>query len=173
MGRTFHTLSKKFNVNPLCITIRPPLELKLGGENLNSFVNSGFEHLHVTPNKSVMRDLNFLGFKYMGFPYYGWLVSIFTSILNIAASMNINLIIYAEDGEVEYGGSTQTKNQPFFNTSYQKKIYFEGGYNKLIRKIKAKENEKYFFLFPKDKILKKIKTTHWSYLKIGTHIGII
>ena len=35
--------------------------------------------------------------------------------------------------EVEYGGSTQTKNQPFFNTSYQK-IYFEGGYNKLIRK---------------------------------------
>ena len=139
--------------------------MKLGGENLNSFVNSGFEHLHVTPNKSVMRDLNFLGFKYMGFPYYGWLVSIFTSILNIAASMNINLIIYAEDGEVEYGGSTQTKNQPFFNTSYQKKIYFEGGYNKLIRKIKAKENEKYFFLFPKDKILKKIKTTHWSYFE--------
>ena len=59
----------------------------------------------------------------MGFPYYGWLVSIFTSILNIAASMNINLIIYAEDGEVEYGGSTQTKNQPFFNTSYQKNLF--------------------------------------------------
>tara|TARA_Y100000817_G_scaffold314810_1_gene315273 strand:+ start:1106 stop:2197 length:1092 start_codon:yes stop_codon:yes gene_type:complete len=160
-----YKVKKKFNVNPLCITVRPPLELQLGGENLNSFINSGFEHLHVTPNKSVMRDLNFLGFKYMGFPYYGWLVSIFTSILNIAASMNINLIIYAEDGEVEYGGSTETKNQPFFNTSYQKKIYFESGYNKLIKKIKAKENEKYFFLFPEDKILKKIKTTHWSYFE--------
>ncbi len=160
-----YTVKKKFNINPLCITVRPPLELNLGSENLNSFINSGFEHLHITPNQGVMRDLNFLGFKYMGFPYYGWLVSIFTSILNIATSMNINLIIYAEDGEVEYGGSTQTKNQPFFNTTYQKKIYFEGGYNKLIKKIKAKENEKYFFLFPEDKKLKKIKTTHWSYFE--------
>lgn len=160
-----YTIKKKFNVNPLCVTVRPPLELNLGSRNLNNFINSGFEHLHVTPNQGVMRDLNFLGFKYMGFPYYGWLISIFTSILNIAASMNINLIIYGEDGEVEYGGSTQTKNQPFFNTSYQKKIYFEGGYNKLIKKIKAKENEKYFFLFPDDKKLKKIKTTHWSYFE--------
>lgn len=160
-----YTVKKKFNIRPLCITVRPPLELSLGSKNLSNFINSGFDHLHITPNQKVMRDLNFLGFKYMGFPYYGWLVSIFTSILNIASSMNINLIIYGEDGEVEYGGSTQTKNQPFFSTTYQKKIYFEGGYNKLIKKIKAKENDKYFFLFPNDKKLKKIQTAHWSYFE--------
>ena len=27
--------------------------------------------------------------------------------------MNINLIFYGEDGEVEYGGSKKTKNNPF------------------------------------------------------------
>ena len=155
MAHTFHILLKKYNINPLCITVRPPLELSLGSENLSNFIDSGFDHLHITPNKEVMRKLNYLGFKYMGFPYYGWLIAIFTSILKIASSMNINLIIYGEDGEVEYGGSNETKNKPFFDAAYQKKIYFEGGYNKIIKKIKPLSHQKSFFLFPEDKKLKK------------------
>ena len=160
-----YTVKKRFGINPLCITVRPPLELNLGSENLTNFINSGFDHIHVTPNGKVMRELNYLGLKYMGFPYYGWLISIFTSILNIAASMKINLIIYGEDGEVEYGGSDKTKNQPFFNPTYQKKIYFEGGYNKLIKKVKGTNSEKHFFLFPDNDKLNKIRTTHWSYFE--------
>ncbi len=160
-----YTIKKKFNINPLCITVRPPLELNLGSENLTNFINSGYDHLHITPNMKVMRQLNYLGFKHMGFPYYGWLTSIFTSILNIAASMKINLIIYGEDGEVEYGGTDKTKNQPFFNPTYQKKIYFEGGYDKLIKKVKGTNAEKQFFLFPENKKLQKIRTTHWSYFE--------
>jgi N-acetyl sugar amidotransferase len=160
-----YTIKKKFNINPLCITVRPPLELNLGNENLNNFIKSGYEHLHITPNQEVMRQLNYLGFKYLGFPYYGWLVSIFTSILNIASFMNVKLVIYGEDGEVEYGGSDQTKNQPFFDSTYQKKIYFEGGYDKIIKKVKASQSEKSLFFFPSDKKLKKIKTTHWSYFE--------
>ena len=160
-----YTVKKKYNINPLCITIRPPLELNLGSENLSNFIDSGFDHLHITPNKKVMKELNYLGFKYMGFPYYGWLIAIFTSILKIASSLNINLIIYGEDGEVEYGGSQETKNKPFFDPTYQKKVYFEGGYNKIINKIKASQSQKSFFLFPDNKKLKKIKTTHWSYFE--------
>ena len=69
-----------------------------------------------------MRDLNKLGFIDKGFPYYGWLISIFTSVLQIAVSMNIDLIVYAEDGEVEYGGSNLTKDKPFFDATYTKKF---------------------------------------------------
>ena len=36
--------------------------------------------------------------------------------------MNIDLIIYGEDGEVEYGGSDLTKNKPFFDALYTKKF---------------------------------------------------
>jgi hypothetical protein len=61
-----------------------------------------------------MKDLNTIGFRDKGFPYYGWLISIFTSVLQIAVSMNIDLIVYAEDGEVEYGGSNLTKDKSFF-----------------------------------------------------------
>ena len=149
-----YTLKKKFNINPLCVTVRPPLELDLGNRNLRNFINSGFDHIHISPNQKVMRDLNKIGLKDKGFPYYGWLISIFTSVLKIAVSMNISLIVYAEDGEVEYGGSNHTKNKPFFDATYTKKIYFEGGYEKVLKKIKAKNSEKDFFKFPENEKLK-------------------
>ena len=40
----------------------------------------------------------------------------------MASMMNINLIIYAEDGEREYGGASQTVKNPIFSIDYQKKI---------------------------------------------------
>ena len=147
------------------MTVRPPLELDLGNKNLRNFIESGYDHIHVSPNRKVMRDLNKLGFIDKGFPYYGWLISIFTTILQIAVSMNIDLIVYAEDGEVEYGGSNLTKDKPFFDATYTKKIYFEGGYNKVLKKIKARSSEKVFFNFPDDNKIKSIKLTHWSYFE--------
>ena len=32
-----YTVKKKYNINPLCITVRPPLELNLGSENLSNY----------------------------------------------------------------------------------------------------------------------------------------
>ena len=139
-----HTLKKKYKINPLCVTVRPPLELELGNTNLRNFINSGYDHIHVTPNYEVMRELNTKGFKFKGFPYYGWLISIFTSVLHVATSMNIDLIVYGEDGEVEYGGSNLTKNRPFFDAIYTKKIYFEGGYDKVLKKLKLKIQKRFF-----------------------------
>ena len=69
--------------------------------------------------------------------------------------MNINLIIYGEDGEVEYGGSNLTKDKPFFDSMYIKKIYFEGGYDEVLKRIKAQDSQKIFFRFPSDNKLKK------------------
>ena len=39
----------------------------------------------------------------------------------------IGLIFYGEDGEVEYGGSTETEKDPIFDVSYMQKIYLEDG----------------------------------------------
>jgi len=160
-----YTLKNKFKINPLCVTVRPPLETSLGQQNLKSFINSGFDHIHVTPNHRAMKELDKYGFKYKGIPYYGWLIAVHVAVLNVAVSLGINLIFYAEDGEVEYGGSDATKNKPFYDTKYQKNIYLEGGYENIIKKIKLSNSEKFFFTFPKDDKLKKIKLTHWSYFE--------
>jgi N-acetyl sugar amidotransferase len=160
-----YILKKKFGIRPLTITVRPPLELNLGSNNLKNFINSGYDHIHISPNQKVMYELNKFGFKFKGFPYYGWLIAIHTSVLKLAASLNINLIFYGEDGEVEYGGTNKTKNKPFYDSETIKKIYLEGGYDLLIKKINAKKSEKFFFEFPSDSELKKIKITHWSYFE--------
>lgn len=160
-----YQLKNKYKVNPLTVTVKPELETKIGQENLQSFIKSGFDHIHITPNQKVMKKLNTLGFKEKGFPYYGWLIAIHTSVLRIASNFKINLIFYGEDGEIEYGGSKQTASSPLYDVNYQKKIYLEDGYDKIISKVKAKESDLYFFKFPPINESKQIRLTHWSYFE--------
>ena len=44
-------------MNSLAVTIRPVTETEIGIKNVQSFINSGYEHLHVTPNHEAMRTL--------------------------------------------------------------------------------------------------------------------
>ncbi len=160
-----YQLKKKYGMNPLTVTVRPEMETEIGKRNLLSFIESGYDHIHISPNQKVMKLLNKYGFIHKGFPYYGWLIAIHTAVLRIAVNFNINLIFYGEDGEVEYGGSKKTENKPIYDVDYQKKIYLEGGYNKVISKIKASDTDLYFFKFPNKKESEKIQITHWSYFE--------
>ena len=158
-----HKLKTDYGVEPLCVTIRPPLETKIGQENVYNFVSSGFSHIHVSPDEEAMAALNKYGFIEKGFPYYGWLICIHTAVLQIAKRFNIGLIFYAEDGEIEYGGSTEKKFQATYDVSYQRKVYLEGGYEKVLEKAKLDESKLFWFKFPSEEDCKKITLTHWSY----------
>jgi N-acetyl sugar amidotransferase len=156
----------KYNLNPLCVTIKPPLSSEIGLQNLHNFIENGYDHVTISPSISGMKKLNKSGFIEMGFPYYGWLIAIHTAVLKIAIHYNIDLIIYGEDGELEYGGSGETAFKPFYNADYQKRVYLEGGYSKIINSCNLSKGEKYFFEFPQlDTELKNIKITHWSYFE--------
>lgn len=162
-----YSLKHKYGMNPLCVTITPALPLTLGETNLRNFVKSGYDHLSINPGFETMRKLNKLGFLEMGFPYYGWLISIITAPIKIALSNNIDLIFYGEDGEVEYGGSTETADNPIYDTKYQKRVYLEGGYEKVIEKSGITLDQLNYFAYPSDELLKNhdIKITHWSYFE--------
>jgi N-acetyl sugar amidotransferase len=152
-------------MNPLCVTITPALPLPLGESNLRSFVESGYDHLTVNPDYEAMRLLNKTGFIEMGFPYYGWLTAITVAPIKIALAHNINLIFYGEDGEVEYGGSTETSKNPIYSTEYQKRVYLEGGYERVLQKSGLGTNQLNFFTYPKNSLEKEIELTHWSYFE--------
>ena len=89
-----YNIKHKYGMNPLAVTFRPSMETQLGRENLQSFVDSGYDHIHITGDSEAMRVLNRIGLIEMGFPYYGWLVGIHTSVLRIALQMKIPLIFY-------------------------------------------------------------------------------
>ena len=162
-----YNLKHKYGMNPLAVTITPPLPLSLGDQNLRAFVESGYNHLSVNPAYEAMRKLNRVGLVEMGFPYYGWLVAIQAGVIRIANQLGVGLIFYGEDGEVEYGGTTETDKNPVYSVQYMKKVYLEGGYDKVLQASGLPEKDLFFFLFPSDKELieSPIELTHWSYFE--------
>tara|TARA_A100000164_G_scaffold302072_1_gene277459 strand:- start:35 stop:1153 length:1119 start_codon:yes stop_codon:yes gene_type:complete len=161
-----YNLQRKYNMNPLAVTINPPLRLELGKKNLENFSKSGFTLTSLDLDYNTMRELNKIGFKKLGMPYWGWNTAITTAPIRMAISKNIKLIFYGEDGEVEYGGSKETENQAIFSVNYQKEVYMEGAYKSIINKKFKNKKTSYFFSYPENnKILSDIKLTHWSYFE--------
>lgn len=166
-----HTLKTKYNMNPLTITIRPALALEIGDQNLYNFIQSGFNHIHISVNPIVLDRLNKYGFIEKGFPYYGWLIAVMTAVIKTAVNFKIPLIFYGEDGEIEYGGSTESKNKALYDIEYMKRVYLEGGHKNVFDKIKddtdITDADLSFFQFPNKNDISNIglSFTHWSYFE--------
>lgn len=162
-----YRLKNDFGMNPLCVTVTPPLPLVLGENNLRAFVESGYNHISVNPCSSAMRILNKGGLVDMGFPYYGWLIAIHSVPLQIAKSFGIGLVLYGEDGEVEYGGSDKTESSPIYDVDYMQKIYLEGGYEKVLQNSGLSKAETRWFEFPymTNEMNRPLEITHWSYFE--------
>ena len=161
-----YNLKHKHRMNPLAVTIRPVTETELGRQNLNSFIDSGYDHLHVTPDQEAMRILNKIGFIEMGFPYYGWLIAIHSAVLRIAVQFDIPLVFYSEDGEMEYGGDmNKAKEQGVYGVKYITGAYLEYGYEKILKKSGLNEKQLYWFKMPSEKELQKLnlEVTHYGF----------
>ncbi len=164
-----YMLKNKYKMNPLTITVRPALSLEIGDKNLYNFIHSGYNHIHITPNPIVLDRLNKYGFIEKGFPYYGWLIGIMTAVIQTAVKFEIPLLFYGEDGEVEYGGSKESKNRPLYGIEYMKKVYLEGGHDIVLDRLKKdgdlSDADLSFFKFPTDEEIDKtgLAFTHWSY----------
>lgn len=166
-----YTLKHKYGMNPLTITVRPALSLEIGDKNLSNFIYSGYDHIHLTPNPKVLDRLNKYGFIEKGFPYYGWLIAIMTAVIKTATNFKIPLLFYGEDGEIEYGGSTESKNEALYDINYMKRVYLEGGHEKVFERIKMdkdiSEADLSFFKFPTESEVSAVglSFTHWSYFE--------
>ena len=162
-----HTLRSRYGMNPLAVTVNPPLPLELGQRNLKAFADSGFNLVAVSPSPEAMRQLNRIGFEEMGFPYYGWLIAIHTAVIRVAKAFDIHLLFYGEDGEVEYGGSTETAHDPVYGMDYQRRIYLEGGHEKVLARCDVPTSDLHFFTFPSGGESSRfdIDITHWSYFE--------
>ncbi len=157
-------LKNEYSLNPLCVTIRPALELDIGKKNLENFLSAGIEHVHVTPDLNVMSKLDRLGFLNYGQGYYGWMTAVHTVPIKIAQLLGVKLLMYGEDGEVEYGGTTKFKYDPVYGVDHQKKVFLNNTYDEVIRSSNLNEKNLFWFSFP-TKNTQDIKITHYSYFK--------
>lgn len=121
-----HQLKFKYGMNPLAVTWAPLKATAIGRQNLDAFIASGFNHILGTPNPQVTKRLTHLSFKHLGDPFQPFIYGQTNFPLHMAVKHNIQLIMYGENGEVEYGGDMKNAFRPTRDIQDHDKHYFSG-----------------------------------------------
>jgi N-acetyl sugar amidotransferase len=157
-------MKNKLGMHPLCITVKPPLQTEIGRMNLDNFIASGFDHILISPNPRVYRELCKKTFVEHGRPKQPFEIAISTALLKIALKLEIPFLMYGEEGESEYSGMPPNFEEFKISKEYLIECYYSGhNPNKEYTKL-FKENEIQWFLLPTDKEIDKgrLFATHWS-----------
>ncbi|WP_061298636.1 N-acetyl sugar amidotransferase [Leptospira borgpetersenii] len=125
-GFVAHQLKYKYGMNPLTVTWAPLKATEIGRKNLDSFIASGFDNVLGTPNGKVTRRLTNLAFKYLGDPFQPFIYGQTNYPMHMAIKHNVSLIMYGENGEVEYGGDMKNAFKPNREIQDHDKHYFSG-----------------------------------------------
>src|SRR6266536_1246969 len=125
-GFVAHQLKYQYRMNPLCVTWAPLLPTAIGRANLDSFIAAGFDHVLGTPNPKVTRLLTKLSFTHLGDPFQPFIYGQTNYPMKMAVMHNIQLIMYGENGEVEYGGDMKNAFVPTRQVADHDDHYFSG-----------------------------------------------
>lgn len=111
-----HKLKHEYGMTPLCVNISHSISCltELNDVNLHNFISHGFDCIRIYPNQHVLRTLDKVGLVEYGQPYFGWMSAVALAPLKIALLYNVSFIMYGENGEVEYGGTTKLKHSPTY-----------------------------------------------------------
>jgi len=121
-----HLLKYKYGMNPLAVTWAPLKASQIGRKNLDAFIAAGFNHILGTPNPQITRKLTHLSFKYLGDPFQPFIYGQTNFPLHVAIQNQVQLIMYGENGEVEYGGDMKNALRPTRDIADHDSQYFSG-----------------------------------------------
>lgn len=125
-GFVAHQLKFHYGMNPLTVTWAPLLPTDIGRQNLHNFIQSGFDNVLGTPNGTVTRRLTNLSFVHLGDPFQPFIYGQTNFPLRMAVQHGVSLIMYGENGEVEYGGDMKNAFRPTRDIQDHDKHYFSG-----------------------------------------------
>lgn len=124
-GFVAHQLKYKYGMHPLCVTWAPLLPTEIGRKNLDNFISvGGFDHVMGRPNGKVLRKMTKLAFEKLGDPFQPFIYGQINFPLRVAVQNKVSLIMYGENGEVEYGGNMKTAFSPTRTIQDQDSMYF-------------------------------------------------
>ncbi len=161
-----YMMKEKMGMHPLCVTLKPPLEIDVGVRNLQNFINCGYDHIHITPNPQVARKIAKEAFISQGQPLHAWIISVQTAIFRSAVLLDIPFVMFGEEGETEYGGTTKLKEEACYGLEDSINIYLSGLDP---RKYTSwfSEKELYWWLYPSMDEFRRLNPSiaHWSYFE--------
>lgn len=159
-------LREKLGMHPLVVTVRPHLEEPIGEQNIKNFLDRGFDHVMIAPNRVVGAYIDKENFINKGIPMHAHMIAVQTVIFRCAVIYDIPFVMFAEEGESEYGGSTKLKNKHAYDVEDSINFYLSGlDPKKYLDKFS--EKELYWYMHPSREELLKLKPdiSHWSYFE--------
>jgi N-acetyl sugar amidotransferase len=123
-----HTLKNRYGMTPLTCTWSPHLYTDIGWKNFQNMIQIGDLHNVLgSPSGATHRKLTKLSFEILGDPFQPFIYGQTNFPLQTAVRYQIPLIMYGENGEVEYGGDMKNAFKPTRDyKSDHKKHYFSG-----------------------------------------------
>lgn len=125
-GFVAHQLKFKYNMNPLTVTWAPNAYTQIGWENFQALIDSGLDNVLGTPNRMIHRQLVRLAFIHLGDPFQFFIYGQTNYPLRMAVQHEVPLIMYGENGEVEYGGDMKNAYRPAREITDHDRHYFSG-----------------------------------------------
>ncbi len=124
---TAHYLKVRHAMTPLTCTWAPNVYTDIGRQNLENFIDvGGFDHVLGRANGNANRKLVRLGFERIGDPFQSFIYGQTNFPLTIAVKYDVPLLMYGENGEVEYGGDMKNAYRPTRDIEDHEKHYFSG-----------------------------------------------
>ena len=123
-----HELKHKYNMNPLTATWAPHIYTEIGFQNLQNMIRIGdLYNICGSAPGETHRKMTKLSFEILGDPFQPFIYGQTNYPMQIAKNFGIPLIMYGENGEVEYGGDMKNAFNPQRNyKSDHVKHYFSG-----------------------------------------------
>ena len=171
-GSVAYKLKHEYDMNPLTVTWSPLLYAEIGFQNLQNMISSGLSNVLYTPDRLLQRKISKLGLVLIGNHFEAFGRGIQSCPIHVAIDLGIKLVMYGEQGELEYGGTHKNKDKPgpqFVNwdlvyhkgASSRELIEF-GVENKYLDKDDLNNPSlKYFMLPPLEEIKKHGIDLHW------------
>ena len=108
-----HELKHRYGMTPLTVTWAPHLYTDIGFQNLHNMAREGdLYNILATPPGKTHRKLTRLAFEILGDPFQPFIYGQTNFPLQVADLYKIPLIMYGENGEVEYGGDMKNAFKP-------------------------------------------------------------
>lgn len=128
-----HRLKHEYGMRPLCVTFSPPIYSEIGWKNLRRFIDAGFDHILITPSGTLNRSLTKVGLIALGDHNEIFDRGQMSGPIRVAYQHNIKLVMYGENGEVEYGGDPTLEECPGMPWADFERIYYSMGLNDLVK----------------------------------------
>ena len=153
-----HELKHKYKMNPLTVTWAPQIYTEIGFQNLHEMIRVGdLANVLATPPGLTHRKLTKLSFEILGDPFQPFIYGQYNFPLKAAVQYNIPLIMYGENGEVEYGGDMKNAFKPTRDyKGDQAKHYFSNLLPEDFIKYGLKKEDLMTYMPPPDVELEKI-----------------